>query len=153
MVDENHSFGAFYKYDRHPSTNWHSKFLTDNYENDEFTEHSESNIWQDEQFRKHIFNAYYNGKFGDLSIDFNVDGLFDETKTPGNTYEQTTSQDATVSPSNRSIESETNSSNNFWASKLIVSYPVWKVISLWEASIPTTTAQTPIPLRQQRLYL
>ena len=126
MVDENHSFGAFYKYDRHPSTNWHSKFLTDNYENDEFTEHSESNIWQDEQFRKHIFNAYYNGKFGDLSIDFNVDGLFDETKTPGNTYEQTTSQDATVSPSNRSIESETNSSNNFWASKLIVSYPVWK---------------------------
>lgn len=126
MVDENHSFGAFYKFDRHPSTNWHSKFLTDNYENDEFTEHSESDIWQDEQFRKHIFNAYYNGKLGNLSIDFNVDGLFDETKTPGITNEQTTSQDAAVSPSSRSIESETNSSNNFWATKLIVSHPVWK---------------------------
>lgn len=126
MVDENHSFGAFYKFDRHPSTNWHSKFLTDNYENDEFTEHSESDIWQDEQFRKHIFNAYYNGKLGNLSIDFNVDGLFDDTKTPGITNEQTTSQDAAVSPSSRSIESETNSSNNFWATKLIVSYPVWK---------------------------
>ena len=126
MVDENHSFGAFYKYDRHPSTNWHSKFMTDNYENDEFTERSESDIWQDEQFRKHIFNAYYNGKLGNLSIDFNVDGLFDDTKTPGNTTEKTTPQTAGAESSMRSIESETNSSNNFWASKLIFSYPVWK---------------------------
>ena len=119
MVDENHSFGAFYKYDRHPSTDFNSHFYTDNYVNGKFDEHSESRIWQDEKFSKHIFNAYYNGKVGQLGIDLNIDGLFDDTKTPGSTTETTNDQ-------NRTIESNTNSSNNFWASKLIFSYPILK---------------------------
>ena len=125
MVNENHSFGAFYKYDRHPSTDFNSHFYTDNYVNGTFDEHSESRIWQDENFSKHIFNAYYNGKVGQLSIDLNIDGLFDDTKTPGSTTETTApaSGDATTP---RTIESNTNSSNNFWASKLIFSYPVLK---------------------------
>ena len=119
MVDENHSFGAFYKYDRHPSTDFNSHFYTDNYVNGKFDEHSESRIWQDEKFSKHIFNAYYNGKVGQLGIDLNIDGLFDDTKTPGSTTETTNDQ-------NRTIESNTNSGNNFWASKLIFSYPILK---------------------------
>ncbi|MBQ6751568.1 MAG: TonB-dependent receptor [Bacteroidaceae bacterium] len=119
MVDENHSFGAFYKYDRHPSTDFNSHFYTDNYVNGTFDEHSESRIWQDEKFSKHIFNAYYNGKVGQLGIDLNIDGLFDDTKTPGSTTETTNDQ-------NRTIESNTNSGNNFWASKLIFSYPILK---------------------------
>ena len=89
MVNENHSFGAFYKYDRHPSSDFNSIFYTDNYKSGQFTEHSESRIWQDESFSKHIFNAYYNGKVGQLGIDFNIDGLFDDTKTPGSTTETT----------------------------------------------------------------
>ena len=100
MVNENHSFGAFYKYDRHPSSDYNGMIFTDNYENGQFTEHSESRVWQDETISKHIFNAYYNGKIGQLGIDLNVDGLFDDTKT--------------------------NSGNNFWATKLILSYPVLK---------------------------
>ena len=125
MVDENHSFGAFYKYDRHPSSDFNSTFYTDNYVNSQFTEHSESQIWQDENFSKHIFNAYYNGKIGQLGIDLNIDGLFDDTKTPGSTTETTVpaSGDATAP---RTIESNTLSGNNFWATKLIFSYPVWK---------------------------
>ena len=117
MVNDNHSFGAFYKFDRHPSTDFNSHFYTDNYVNGKFDEHSESRIWQDEKFSKHIFNAYYNGKVGQLGIDLNIDGLFDDTKTPGSTTETTNDQ-------NRTIESNTNSSNNFWASKLIFSYPI-----------------------------
>lgn len=125
MVDENHSFGAFYKYDHHPSSDFNSMFFTDNYVNGKYTEHSESRIWQDESFSKHIFNAYYNGKVGNLGIDLNIDGLFDDTKTPGSTTEQTSpaSGDTTVP---RTIESNTLSGNNFWATKLILSYPVWK---------------------------
>ena len=125
MVDENHSFGAFYKYDRHPSSDFNSMFFTDNYVNGKYTEHSESRIWQDESFSKHIFNAYYNGKVGNLGIDLNIDGLFDDTKTPGSTTEQTsTASGDTTTP--RTIESNTLSGNNFWATKLILSYPVWK---------------------------
>ena len=122
MVNENHSFGAFYKYDRRPSGELKSFFCTDSYENGQFTERSESNIWQDESFHKHIFNAYYNGRVGMLGIDLNVDGLFDDTKAPGSTYETTTA--VGESPVKRNMESNTISGNNFWASKLIFSYPV-----------------------------
>jgi len=131
MVDENHSFGAFYKYDRHPSSDFNSTFYTVNYENGRYTEQSESRIWQDESFSKHIFNAYYNGKVGQLGIDFNIDGLFDDTKTPGSTTEITNpAPDLTTEGVSygtvRAITSNTISSNNFWATKLILSYPVWK---------------------------
>ena len=125
MVNENHSFGAFYKYDRHPSSDFNSTFYTDNYVNGKYMEHSESRIWQDESFSKHIFNAYYNGKVGNLGIDFNIDGLFDDTKTPGSTTEQTSPASGDITAP-RSIESNTLSGNNFWATKLILSYPVWK---------------------------
>ena len=130
MVNENHSFGAYYKYDRHPKGDFNSHFMTDNYENGVFAEHSESDIWQNETFAEHIFNAYYNGKVGHWGIDLNVDGLFDDTKTPGSTTEKTTTQasvpNGSPAASTRSIESNTLSGNNFWASKLIFSYPVLK---------------------------
>ena len=136
MLDENHSFGAFYKYDRHPSGDFNSMFYTDSYENSIFKERSESHIIQEDMFTKHIFNAYYNGKVGRLSIDLNIDGLFDDTQSPGNTTEKTLPQPLSVMEgqgggsvgevSFRSIESNTVSSNNFWASKLIFGYPIWK---------------------------
>ena len=124
MFNENHSLGAFYKYDRHPGTDFSDMFYTNNYVNGILTEHSESDIRQSDTFKKHIFNAYYNGKIGKLGIDFNVDGLFDKTETPGSTVETATS--ATGETSQRSIESNTSSGNDFWATKLIFSYPVWK---------------------------
>ena len=99
-------------------------FYTDSYENNIFKERSESDINQDDKFTKHIFNAYYNGKAGQLSIDLNIDGLFDDTQSPGSTREVTT--EAGGSPVNRSIQSNTVSSNNFWATKLIFGYPVMK---------------------------
>ena len=122
MVNENHTFGAYYKYDRTPKSETKGDYLTDMFENGILTERSASYIWQDQSVKKHIFNAYYNGKVGQLGIDLNVDGLFDDTKTPGRTTEQTTVVDA--APVDRTIESNTNSANNFWASKLIFSYPV-----------------------------
>ena len=124
MVNENHSFGAFYKYDRHPGSDVNSLFCTDNYVNGVYTERSESHITGDDNFRKHIFNAYYNGRVGQLGIDWNVDGLFDNTSNNNSTDELTV--DAEKNISKHGIKSQTNSSNNFWATKLILSYPVWK---------------------------
>jgi len=124
MAGENHTFGAYYKYDRTPSGETKGDYLTDMFENGILTERSASDIWQDESIKKHIFNAYYNGKVGQLGVDLNIDGLFDDTKTPGRTKETTTAVGA--APADRTIESNTNSGNNFWASKLIFSYPVLK---------------------------
>ena len=133
MVNESHSFGAFYKYDRHPNGSFNGYFHTNNYKNGVFTERSESDITQEDEFKKHIFNAYYrsalplgsskNGKVGQLSIDLNIDGLFDDTETPGRTTERTK---VSYGEAFRTITSTTLSSNNFWASKLILGYPVWK---------------------------
>ena len=128
MVDNNHSLGSFYKYDRHPSGDMSSDFNTDNYENGRYIERSESRIWQTDNFRKHIFNAYYNGKIGQLGIDLNIDGLFDDTKDEGSTEETMTpaGNEAPQTATVRRIESNTNSSNNFWASKLVFTYPLLK---------------------------
>ena len=124
MVNEDHTFGAYYKYDRTPCGETKGDYLTDMFENGILTERSASYIWQDQSIKKHIFNAYYNGKVGQLGIDLNIDGLFDDTKTPGSTTEQTTAVDA--ASVDRTIENNTNSGNNFWASKLIFSYPILK---------------------------
>jgi hypothetical protein len=124
MLDENHSFGAFYKYDRHPGGDSDGFFYTDNYINGIYTERSESNISGDDNFRKHIFNAYYNGKVGQLGIDWNVDGLFDKTVDENSTEETTI--DANNVRSTHSVKNATKSSNNFWATKLILSYPLWQ---------------------------
>ncbi len=128
MFDENHSLGAFYKFDRHPNGEFSSYYNTDNYENGTYIERSESRIIQSDSFTKHIFNVYYNGKLGKLGVDFNLDGLFDDTKAPGNTTETMTpvnASDDSAAGTIRTIESDTKSSNNFWATKLIFSYPVW----------------------------
>ncbi|MBP3756431.1 MAG: hypothetical protein J6I61_04020 [Prevotella sp.] len=90
MVNDNHIFGAYYKYDRHPSGKYNGLLCTDNYENGIFRERSESDVTQEEASKKHIFNAYYNGRISKLSIDLNIDGLFDDTQSPGNTKEVTT---------------------------------------------------------------
>ena len=124
MANENHSFGAYYKYDRNPNGKYSSMFHTDNFENSIFKERSESEITQEEAFTKHIFNAYYNGKIGRLSIDLNIDGLFDDTHSPGNTREVT--KEVGGQAVIRSIEAGTISSNDFLASKLIFGYPIWK---------------------------
>ena len=128
MVNENHTFGAYYKYDRTPSSETKGDYLTDMFEDGFLTERSASYIWQDQNVKKHIFNAYYNGKVGELGIDLNIDGLFDDTKTPGRTTETTAVESVAVpqQQTQRTIESNTNSGNNFWASKLIFSYPVLK---------------------------
>ena len=124
MFDDNHSIGAFYKYDRHPSDKYDGWLHTDTYENGEFIERSESDIFRHVSSKKHIFNAYYNGKIGKLGIDFNIDGLFDDTNDPNGTKETTIDKEGNKTV--RSVDNLTLSSNNFWATKLIFTYPVLK---------------------------
>lgn len=123
MFNENHSVGAFYKYDRHPYEKHDGLFITDTYQNGEFLENSESNIIQGGGFTKHIFNAYYVGKVGQMDIEFNVDGLFDDTDDPNTTDENTLKADGIKS--HTFVSNDTKSSNNLYATKLILGYPVF----------------------------
>ena len=124
MFDDNHSIGAFYKYDRHPKDSYDGWLHTDTYENGKFLERSESDIFKHTSSKRHVFNAYYNGKVGKLGIDFNIDGLFDDVNDPNGTTETTI--DTEGNKTMRTVDNLTLSSNNFWATKLIFTYPVLK---------------------------
>lgn len=124
MIDENHSFGAYYKWDNHPWQNFSGWLNTESYEDGKYRELSESNIYQKTTSKKHIFNAYYNGKVGKLGIDYNVDGLFDVTNDPNGTEENIT--DADGNKAFRKVDNFTKSKNRFWATKLVFTYPVAK---------------------------
>lgn len=134
VLSENHSFGAFYKWD-HNTKNEHSGwFNMDNYKNDVFEEAMFSELDGDDGQKKHIFNAYYNGKVHNLSIDWNLDGLFSNQDGWSETTEMTTNT-APLSPmppvggivtGGVGVKTFSETSNDFWATKLILSYPVWK---------------------------
>lgn len=122
MFNENHSIGAFYKYDRKPNEEYDGWLNTDNYRGSDFIERSESDIYKKVSFKKHIFNAYYNGRIGKLAIDFNVDGLFDNSDDNNHTEEKTIMPDG--SSSLGKVQNLTLYENNFWATKLVLSYPI-----------------------------
>jgi len=129
MIDENHSLGAYYKFDNHPWQTCNGWLNTDSYEDGKYRELSESNIYQETTFKKHIFNAYYNGKFGKLGIDLNIDGLFDVTNDPNGTEENIT--DTNGNKTFSKVDNFTKSKNRFWASKLVFSYPIAQGTLTW----------------------
>ena len=59
VVNDNHSFGAFYKFDRHPSADFHDQFITDSYVNGVFTERSVSDVEQHDRFRRPFQEAHF----------------------------------------------------------------------------------------------
>ncbi|WP_313382355.1 outer membrane beta-barrel protein [Proteiniphilum saccharofermentans] len=66
----------------------------------------------------HRINAYYNGTFGDLNIDFNADVFADRQQSNSSVTETSQEYD------DRTVNSENNVKNRLVATKLILSYPV-----------------------------
>ena len=66
-----------------------------------------------------LTNTYYNGKLGKLDIDFNFDFMRNGTDTDRENVEQSKVQDDFV-------VSKSGTRSRLYASKLVLSYPVWK---------------------------
>lgn len=66
----------------------------------------------------HRLNAYYNGSFKELDVDFNTD--YYNAKLYSRTSVTETSQEF----EDRTVNSENNVSNSLFASKLVLSYPI-----------------------------
>lgn len=124
QANTNHSFGAFYKFDNNARQRMDGFFNTDSYLNDDFFERSENDIFAKYTSLKHIFNGYYSGRFGRLSVDFSTEGQFDATDNNNESDEMTTYADH--SQLYRSVKNSTHTDNDFAAAKLIFSYPVWR---------------------------
>lgn len=66
-----------------------------------------------------LTTAYYNGTVGKLNIDFNFDFMTTGTDTKRENTEESTIDDDFV-------KSETSTHSRLFASKMVLSYPVWK---------------------------
>ena len=97
-------------------TNMNSTVLADGELYDKWSSHELS---QDNNEPAHRFNAYYNGDFGKLKVDFNTD--FYANKQSQSSFVSETSQEY----EDRSVNSENNVSNRLIASKLVLTYPVF----------------------------
>ena len=125
MVNENHSFGAFYKYDCNTKKHIDGWFNMDNYVNGNLSESMISDIDHNNKFGKHLYNAYYSGKVANLSIDWNLDGLFSRNEENTEIRETTTYYDNYPQKVN-DVFNQGKQSINFWSTKLVLGYPVWK---------------------------
>ena len=63
-------------------------------------------------------NAYYNGQVNKLNIDLNVDFLTDK--------ENDDNQIDVILPEAQTMQQNSHTSSRLWATKLVLSYPVWK---------------------------
>lgn len=124
QFNENHSLGARYDYDRTPER--HETVDPMNtlvYQDDALYEESHTTGWRNTQDTRHTLNAYYNGRVGDWTIDFNADGFWSDTKNPQEMQEQFT-------PAGGSLEKQTVTTKNLtdntlYATKLVFGHPLW----------------------------
>lgn len=120
MINENHSAGAYYQngYNKHETDyGSHSDMTTDGSPYDVYDNHSDG---ISKRVPKHFANAYYNGSFGNLGIDINVDYLWNKDRANAVNNEQSQNFD------NAEVSTNSQSRSRLFAEKLILSYPLWK---------------------------
>lgn len=125
VINDNHSLGAFYKWDDNLSSVFAGEFDMDIFCNDKPTEILRSIFDNDGNAHKHIVNAYYLGKIHGLSIDFNFDAYVSRQREP-NANDETSTDLSTGITEHRYVESNSINRNKLFAGKLILGYPVWK---------------------------
>ena len=120
QVSDNHSMGI--RADLTHYLGGENKVIYDEdvFENDVFLDHLYSVQTSKETKPLGILtNAYYNGTAGKLGIDFNFDFLNTATNTDRENVEQSLIEDDFV-------RSRSGAESRLYASKLVLSYPVWK---------------------------
>lgn len=119
-ISPKHSVGAKYSVDMFPKSYNHTTLTSTVLANDALYD-----IWSNNEttFEKpkptHLINVYYNGSFDKLSINFNNDFYSSQMYTKSNIFE--TSQEY----KDLTVTSENSVFNRLFASKLVLSYPIF----------------------------
>ena len=115
QITDKHSLGA--RIERHDQFNTHNDMWVDTENNltGRDLSHQDGHThypynWQG--------NAYYNGQVNKLNIDLNVDFLTDK--------ENDDNQIDVYLPETQTMQQNSHVSSRLWATKLVLSYPVWK---------------------------
>lgn len=80
QLDENHSLGMCYEFDRKPRYMWNIDSYAEVTQDEVLYEENVSTGWQNRPGTSHSLNVYYNGQVGGWNIDFNADGLWSYRK-------------------------------------------------------------------------
>lgn len=123
QFNKDHVLGMRYDYDRKPKDYWKFGMPTTVYQDNELYEESANNSIQDTRSTNHRTNFYYNGKVGEWNIDFNADGVWDESKNPAVSIEINETDGI---KEQRTVTTYSQIKNSLYAAKVIVSYPFWE---------------------------
>lgn len=117
-----HDAGMKYTLTAFPGSNgMQASTLSDVYANGVFFDRWESTDRQTQHNQpRHRLNAYYNGTFGELKVDFNSDFYRSRQSTASSITESSQEYE------DRNIISDNQIRNQLFATRLVLSYPVWQ---------------------------
>ena len=125
QIAENHSLGArITRHDRFESGTdlWVNTDIKHGYLTQDFLKENNCSDQNEQRHTPYSWegNAYYNGQAGKLGIDLNVDFLSNKQNVGNDIHEM---KDYTI---HNAMEQENHSSSSLWATKLVLTYPLWK---------------------------
>ena len=120
QLSDNHSLGVRADLTHYLGGTNQVIYDEDVYENNVQIDHLHSHQTSDETKPLSLLtNTYYNGKLGQLGIDFNFDYMTSGTDTDRENVEQSQMNDDLV-------HSKSGTNSRLYATKLVLSYPLWK---------------------------
>ena len=120
IFNDNHSMGFRYDTKAFFLNRSRGTFTADVMANGGFYDHLENGMHMSSKFNMpHTLNAYYNGKVGKTSIDFNTDYVFHKERK--SQFNDEVSQEW----ESRTVTSTSVIRNQLWAAKLVLSWSLW----------------------------
>ncbi len=120
MFNDRHSIGAYYA-NGLTNDKMHHTYLTNLSVNGDFFDGATSTRFgHTKTLPKHGTNIYYNGKVGDLGIDFNTDYMWRKSRS------NVTVDEVSVNQGSALISTSGTNRSRMFAEKLVLSYPLWK---------------------------
>lgn len=137
QINDDHSVGTRYTCDASPSSHSQMGIVSDIMRSGQLYDQMDNNVYNHrEPETSHRLNAYYNGKVGELEIDFNADYFSNGQEVTGLTVEESKNYE------DREVNSMGTVKNSLAAAKLVLSYPVLGGNVSWGESIPIPAATT-----------
>ena len=120
IFNDNHSMGFRYDTKAFFLNRSRGTFTADVMANGDFYDHLENDMHMSSKFNMpHTLNAYYNGKVGKTSIDFNTDYVFHKER------KSQLNDEVSQEWESRTVTSTSVIRNQLWAAKLVLSWSLW----------------------------